>query len=258
MAIYRPDLVLSETDREVLLLLGRLVIASESKSNSNFGPDDVPLSPREAQTLLELLEQFASSKLFIEGAYFCEAITNENSWCNEHVKEIYFSWRSKRGKTNVSTQEHWKEFTVRAGFSTSENAWIWPARITRSPVRPMTLQHFVAMERKLAEEAGLHPRVRELIMNFINDSLPKLRDIRQHRAKIREGSIQSTVTTITKELSNHVNGFESSPMPRRKLIALSTIIMDTGAFFATRDWTATGVLSTLAGVASDALEYRPE
>jgi len=257
VAIYEPKLILSDADRDALVLLAQMALASQGESQGNISPDAVTLSPREAKHLLELLEQFSSSKLFLEGAYFIEGLANGKGWHDDRLRQIYFSWRVRRGRTRVASTQAWREFILRAGFYFSDNAWTWPRDLSRNPLRPMTLQHFLAMERKLISAAGLHPRVANLIVSFVEDALPALGNLRERKAAVRPGSIKSFVDRFVRDLKDHINGREKQPMTRRKVIAISTIVMDTAALFATRDWTAAGVLSSLAAVAPDALDYTP-
>lgn len=256
MAIYPPSLLLTDDDREVLALLAQLVLTSEEGGGRNLLRGEIALSPHEAHRLLVLLEQFVSSKLFLEGSYFTEQLANGEGLTNVRLKEIYLSWRSRRGRTRVASTYTWHEFTVRSGLVTSKDAWIWPQRLNRSPVRPMLLSHFVAMERKLTNAAGLHPRVANLVMEFVESALPYVDKIREMQASVEPGTINSFVKEFINDLHDHTRGQEKLPMSRKRVIGLSTIIMDTAALFATRDWTTAGVLSSLAAVAPDALGYK--
>jgi hypothetical protein len=255
MAIYQPELVLSKTDREALVLLGQLALASESDGGANLVRDAVALSPSEATRLLQLLEEFANSRLFIEGSYFAEGIGNGKADTDDRLKGIYLSWRSRRGFTNVMSGQRWREFVLRAGFNSSENAWMWPHDLQRSPIRPMKLEHFLQMEARLAKVAGLHPRVQRLIVEFVENRLQRLKALRDQQTTVNSGSLRASVEEFSRDLSDHVRGKERRPMTRKRIIAISTIMMDTATLFATRDWTAAGVLSGLAAVAPEAAGY---
>lgn len=255
MAIYQPELVLSVADREALVLLSQLALASEAEAGHNLDRNAVALSPSEANRLLELLEQFATSKLFVEGSYFVEGMGNRESEKDERLKAIYLSWRSRRGFTNVMSGSRWREFVLRAGFHHSDSAWIWPHSLQRSPIRPMALEHFLEMERRLVSTANLHPRVQKLISSFVGEMIPMLQLMRDRKLTVPRGSLKRTVGNFLEDLSDHIRGREKAPMTRRRIIALSTILMDTSALFATRDWTAAGVLSGLAAVAPDAIGF---
>lgn len=255
MAIYKPELVLSQADKDALVLLGQLALATEATENANIPANAVALSPSEAIKLIDLLEQFAMSKLFAEGSYFAEGIGNGDANSDERLQGIYVTWRSRRGFTNIMANQRWREFVLRAGFNSSEDAWMWPHNVKRTPIRPMKLEHFLEMESRLVAMAHLHPRVQKLVMQFVERSLPNLEALREHKTAVRPGSLRSFVGSFISDLADHVRGSEKTPMTRHRVIALSTIVMDTAALFATRDWTATGVLSGMAAVAPDAMGY---
>ena len=120
----------------------------------------------------------------------------------------------------------------------------------------MTLEYFSDMEQKLASAVHINPRVRKLIAGFIEGALPLIEDVRETRATVRPGSLRKTLASFVTDLRDHIRGNEKRPMTKRRVIAISTLVMDTGALFATRDWTAAGVLSSLAAVTPDALDYK--
>jgi hypothetical protein len=255
VAIYSPNLILSDADREALLLLGQLALTSHAEQ-SNVAIDEIALSPAEAERLLFLLDQFATSKRFLEGSYFAEGIAKGDGHKNKRLKEIYLSWRKRLGFTRVASTYTWNEFVVRAGFGFGENAWMWP-RAGRNAVTQMDLKYFLAMEEKLVDAIGLHPRVRNLIVKFVDARLLHLDALREGQREVRPGSIRRLVQSFVSDLATVPTGREDRPMSRNRVIGLSVILMDTSALFVTRDWTATGVLSTLASVAPDALDYAP-
>jgi len=189
VGIYRPSLILSKTDRELLVLLAQLALTSQGWE-SNVSPEVVALSPREAAHLLDLLEQFANSKLFLEGAYFTEGVANGEAHTNDRLREIYFSWVVRRGGTRVASSQKWREFVLRAGFNSSSEAWMWPRGIRRSPLRPMPVDHFLRMEKRLLATAEVHPRVASLVLEFVQRSLPRLESLRERRATVRPGSVR--------------------------------------------------------------------
>ena len=154
MPIYEPSLWLSKDDREILAILAQLVIAQTDDECSNLDPSHVTLSPSEAARLLLLLEEFLGSKLFVEGAYFVENLANGEGWHDDRLREIYLSWRKKRGQSRMMSGRRWMEFTLRSGFSSSQDAMMFKS-VLQNPLRPMALSHFVAMEKRLVSAAGL-------------------------------------------------------------------------------------------------------
>lgn len=253
MGIYKPQLALTKSDCEVLILLGQLVLATEGQKTDNLPINAVILSPADALRLLQLLEEFVSSKLFVEGSYFTEGIANNSDADDDRLREIYLSWRSRRGHSRISSGYVWAEFLHRVGFNGGRDGWYVNGQARNSPVRPMPLELFVSMERKLLQVSGLNPRVSELIMEMVQSAMPAVQSLRANENKIQKGSIRRFVKDTIEDISEHIGGREKELMSRRKIIALSTVILDTSALFTTRDWTATGVISGIAAVVPDAL-----
>lgn len=258
MAIYTPTLLLSQADKRALALLSQLILAADEQTSNNLRSNIIALAPSEAAELLRLLEDFSQSKLFHEGAYFTEQMSTGNGLHLDRLKRIYGNWRRRRGKTNVASSQRWTEFVVRSGFKFSKNAWIWPSDLRRTPVSPMSLEHFYKMERRLAYTAGLHPRVQDLISDYLISIGPQIQEMRNEGSGLEDGTLRKFVEGFFDDLRLHFSGAETQPMSRRRLVSLSTLVMDTGALFATRDWTATGVLSGIGAVIPDALGYEPE
>ena len=253
MAIYDPKIALSSTDREALLLLAELVLASANDdARGNVGPRTAPLSISQANRLLDLLEEFVHSKKFIEGSYFAEGVANGEAWNDRRLKEIYLSWRTRMGFTRVASTFAWNEFVLRAGFKAGPNSSI-DLRVGRSP-RPMDYDYFIAMENRLSQVAGLHPRVARLIDEFLQSKRPQLESLRARRTKLPGGIIRSFASEFVGELGRAVKGNEHNIMSCRRLVAMTTIIMDAGTLFITRDWTAAGTMSLVGSVLPDLVE----
>lgn len=251
MAIYEPRITLSAADREALRLLAQLVLSSaESSGGHNVGIEAPPLSLSQARRLLTLLETLFSSRQFIEGSYFVEGVANREGWNDPRLREIYLSSRRRLGFTRVAATNTWNDFVVRTGFSTSQDAWLWP-RSGGVRTVPMEFDHFLKMERRLAEAAGLHPRVQALILSFLESKLPQVQEIRKHEVSLAGGTVRSFAANFLAELRKVTEGKEDKPISRRKLIAISTLVMDVGALFITRDWTTTATVSMIGATVPD-------
>ena len=251
MAIYDPNIVLTDADREAIALLAQLILAASGEdSSSNLAPETAPLSISQAMRLLDLLEQLVTSKKFVEGAYFAEGVANGEGWEDDRLREIYLSWRKRFGFTRVASTYSWTDFVVRSGFSTGPNAWMWPA-MGRARTVVMTYDHFTKMERRLAKAAGLHPRVVRLIEALIEDGRAQIEGIRERRISVSPGTIRSFADKFLSDLKRAMHGKERRSMSRRKLVAMTTLVMDSGALFITRDWTATATISMIGSTFPD-------
>jgi hypothetical protein len=254
MAIYEPQIALSDADREALALLAQLVLAAADGSGGhNLGCEAAPLSLSQARRLVILLEDLFSSKRFVEGCYFVEGVSNGKGWGDPRLREIYLSSRRRLGFTRVASTYIWNEFVVRVGFSASQNAWLWP-RPGGARTVPMELEHFLKMERKLADTAELHPRVSALINEFLESRLPQIQRVRDHELSLPDGTMRLFAGSFLAELKRVAEGNEEKPISKRKLIAISTLVMDVGALFITRDWTATGTMSMIGATLPDLVE----
>jgi hypothetical protein len=121
----------------------------------------------------------------------------------------------------------------------------------------MSFDHFLRMEKRLLATAEIHPRVANLVLDFVQRALPDLDNLRAWKTRIRPGSLRKLVDGFLLGLRDHLKGRERDPMSRQRVIAIMTVVMDTSALFATRDWTAAGVLSSLAAVGADAIDDTP-
>lgn len=247
MAIYSPDLFLTKDDRELLRLLGSLLMSCERSAGfTNVGREEVPLSHVESEELLTLLEQFVTSKKFQEGSFFIERLFSNDSLYDGRLRDIYLSWRRRYGKSRAVATVQWENFLGRLGLWTvaRDNPNVW----YRASASPMTMSHFLRMERKLAVRAGLHPRVQNLILMFVSAREAALDRVRRGEATLDSGSIREAPTELLYELreasTGHLGG---RPMSTSKLTGIMTIVMDFATLFTTRDWSVTSVLSATAG-----------
>ncbi|MEL7691749.1 hypothetical protein [Citromicrobium bathyomarinum] len=255
MPIYEPQIALSEVDRELLELLGQLLLSQHCLGH-NMPAVNVPLSLAEANRLLYLLESFVESRYFREAAYFIEGMANGDAWSNDNLREIYLSWRKYKGRSRAMSSRHWNEFVVRAGFNSSENSAIYAGGFRQAPVRPMPLEHFVKMEAKLAGSANIHPRVTQLILELVTEASPKITALRKSKGGLKKDSVWTGVRNLADKISEVARGLERHPVSKFELVAITTTVLDASAMYTTRDWTATGVLSNLAAVSLQSLDFR--
>jgi hypothetical protein len=247
LAIYDPELFLSRDDRELLRLLANLLLScEESDVSRNLPAGEVPLSYSETRTLLELLEQFVTSKKFQEGSYFIEKLFGSANLYDKELRDIYLGWRRRYGKSRAVATIQWENFLGRLGVWTTDrgNPNLW----YRASASPMPLEHFFRMERRLATSAGLHPRVRALILDFLRAREVALEAMRRGEAALRQGQVREPPTKLLTRLMREESGPTGvAPISTSKLTGILTIVMDFATLFTTRDWSVTSVLSATAG-----------
>ena len=252
MAIYNPALFLTDTDRELLRLIGELVLSWNSQDHSNATCDEVPLSDTEAIRLLELLEQFVTSKKFVEGSYLIERLFGPGALYDGELRDIYLSWRRRAGKSRAVARIQWENLLGRVGIWTTSrgNPDVW----YRASANPMPIDHFVRMEARLANAAQVHPRVKALILKLVNTRLSFIQDVRFGREELAPNSIseppKELLATLRRESGSRVG---VPPMKTSKLVGIMTIVMDFSAIYTTRDWSVTAFLSTIAGAVPPAV-----
>lgn len=246
MAIYDPALFLTANDKELLRLLGELVLTDEGVEwQSNHESEYTPLSDREARKLLELLEEFVSTKRFIESAYFVEKLFSD-SYDSIELREIYLKWRRKYGKSRAVATVQWQNFLARLGaispFEGADRVWY------RASASRMSLDHFLRMEEKLLETAGLSPRIRALVMTYLRSRAESVEQVRNRKTRMHIGQVSAKPKEIITALKcDQQSQFGHQPLKTSKIAAVITIVMDFSALYTTRDWSVTGFMSTVAG-----------
>lgn len=252
MAIYDPTPFLTSTDRRLLILLSKLILDAEGvEYASNRAVDSVDLTLDESRELLELLEQFISSRRFQESAYLLETLFSGKSFESRHLRDIFLRWRKFHGKSRALATDQWEMFLSRLGIA--------PRRYGSAPwyrrdAIPMPLDHFLRMERKLAAASGISPRVQELLLSYVQRQFHYLQELRHESARLQPGQISNKPNAIVSILRQNRNSrIGVPPLSTTKIAATMTIVMDLGAVYTTRDWSVAGFLSTLAGAAPHAM-----
>jgi hypothetical protein len=246
VAIYDPTVFLTHNDKELLQLLGELILSQEGVGwNSNYGSDHATLSDPEAARLLELLEEFISTKRFKESAYFIEQLCSDK-YDPIELRHIYLKWRKKYGKSRAVATIQWQNFLARLGaispFEGADRIWY------RASATKMPLDHFLKMEHRLIDATGLSPRVRELITSYLHSQVEGVEEVRTRKRKLNAGEVTAKPKAILERLKHgKADGLGHPPLQTSKIAAVMTIVIDLSALYTTRDWSVTGFMSTVAG-----------
>lgn len=254
MLIYEPQPKLSSTERALLHLLAEL-IAGQSNGQTNLPTDGAILSEREAATLLRLLEEFASSKKFVESAYFVERVTQGDLENDSDLREIFLSWRKFYGRSRAMASTHWFDFTLRLGRSRSKFGYV--RGLTKNP-NEMPYRHFREMERLLLKRSGVSDRVQSLILSVIDKFENDVEASRHGDKPLPSGSISKLPTIISESIVNDVKfNLGTFNLNGAQAAGLMTVIADVSVLFTTRDWGVAGTLSTIAGGLAAVASPRP-
>jgi hypothetical protein len=244
VGIYEPQPKLSSTERALLLLLAQLVTGT-AKTQTNLPPDTTVLSEREANMLLSLLEEFSSSKKFIESAYFIERITQRDLRDDSDVREIYLSWRKFYGRSRAMASTHWRDFLVRLGRDRGPHGYL--SGESRSPYE-MRYSHFREMERLLLARSGVGDRVSAIVLSVVDKFETEVESARHGELQLERGSISKMPAIIMETIIFGMRCKVGSPiLSSSQAAGLMTVLTDVSVLFTTRDWGVAGTISTIAG-----------
>lgn len=251
MAIYDPSLFLTRNDKEVLQLLGELVLAQEGVTwKSNAPENHTVMSDGEAIKLLGLLQDFIETKRFKESAYFVENVFSRTADL-KILREIYLKWRKAYGRSRAVATVQWEELLLRLGatgpFASGEPVWY------RASAIEMPIPHFLRMESKLTRAADLSPYVSKLILEYVSSRVDAIEDVRSRRITLTPGTVRSLPESLISSIKSRLGYRDLAPIPTTKIAAVMTIVMDMSALYTTRDWSVTGFLSTIAGALPPAI-----
>jgi hypothetical protein len=246
MAIYPPEPFLTSFDKELLRLLSELVLQEEQGWVANRHKGLAELSDTEARLLVELLEEFIASKRTQEASYLIERIFSGDTGDLKRAREIYLRGRVERGRTRAVASVQWNEFLMRLGIypSTQVDRIYWH----RASARPMSSEYFLQMESRLLAATGVHPRIRSLILDYVQLNMSGLTRVLSGEEKLAKGQVLMKPKKIKDELKfslNHPVG--QRPQSVKKIIGTMTIVMDMSVLYTTRDWSVAGTMSTIAG-----------
>jgi hypothetical protein len=244
VAIYEPQPKLSSTERALLLLLAELV-TGHRRGPTNLPSDATILSEREAGLLLELLEEFATSKKFIESAYFVERLTQIDIEDDSDVREIFLSWRKFYGRSRSMASTHWFDFMRRLGRTRPKYGYV--RGLTKTPDE-MSYEHFREMERLLLKRSGVGDRVQSIILSVVDKYRSDVEASRHGERPLLNGSISKLPAAISNSLKNDMErNLGTLKLTANRAAGLMTVLTDVSVLFTTRDWGVAGTISTIAG-----------
>lgn len=245
LAIYKPQPILTSTERELLRLLAEILVGPIPRGGSNYPSDTSVLSQSEATRLLKLLEDFAELKKFKQGAYFAEQITKPDLSHDDNLREIYLSWRKRNGRSRALASTQWFDFLRRFGRMRQNYAYV--RGLTKAPDE-MSYAHFREMEKLLLTGSTLHPRVTSIIMQVIDNFEMQVESSRFGFSPLKSGAISNLPKIVISSVQNFID--RNSPdilLSNTQVSGLMTVVSDVSIMFTTRDWGVAGTISTIAG-----------
>ncbi|WP_277983444.1 hypothetical protein [Sphingomonas faeni] len=247
MAIHEPEIRLTGDDKDLLRLLAELILSShDDRISSNYPTNSTVLSDNEARQLVLLLENFVSSKKFVEGSYLIEHVFNRD--VDDHaLRSLYLAWKKRHGRSGALATAQWQALLARLGVQPmTEFNHPWH----RQPVKPMSFEHFLRMEKRLNAASGINPRVQQIILGFVEKQESYVESLRSGKTELAKDQILN----LPKRLLNHIkqtNAMQTAinPISTQQIIGIAVIVMDFATLFTTRDWDASGFISTVSGAA---------
>ena len=244
MSIYEPQPKLSSTEKALLRLLAQLVV-SQPCCPTNLPTDRTILSEQEAELFLQLLEELAASKKFIESAYFSERLTQPGAENDGDIREIFLSWRKFYGRSRSMASTHWFDFLRRFGRTRSKYGYV--RDLTRIPDE-MAYAHFREMERLLLRRSGVGSRVQAIILAVVDKYQAEVESARHGDNPLPSGSISKLPTRIANAIKKERDSnLGTISLSSTQAAGLMTVLSDVSVLFTTRDWGVAGTISTIAG-----------
>ena len=245
MAIYPPEPKFRDSDKKLLMLMGRLLLeyVDQGSMGTNVPANKITLTDSEATALLEGLETLSGSREFREASYFVEAITSQDPKEEIRAREIYLSGRQRRGRSRILATADWLDFKARLGIGQEVFSW------TRRPGL-LDFTRLQNMERRLLLAAGLDKRAVDIAMVTLVSQKQEIEELRNRRRQLRHGIIRNLVLIPFHKWRDRVMDLEIS---KDRITAAILIVTDVSVLFTTRDWNVVGTLSSLAGAANQML-----
>lgn len=236
MAIYPPQPLLTPTDKELLVLLSKIVLEENRHSyDGNVGADRLLIGDEDAAALCNLLTEYSNSRVLVRAATFAEMVADGKLSDDSKAREVYLKSRSERGRTRVLSSRQWADFRARLGLAV-------PAYSTG--VVPMEPIQFVEMEVRLLRALRVHPALEKLIEDLVIRRTDLFERFEKREQILSSGQIRRGFISLAERLSGSLGGIHVS---KAQIVGVATVVSDVTVMFSTRDWGVAGTLSTITG-----------
>ncbi|HEY8594029.1 MAG TPA: hypothetical protein VIL84_02200 [Devosiaceae bacterium] len=234
MTIFDPQFQITRNEKRLLLLLEKLLLEEcEEIDRNNIDNDSVALSDAEAMELSERIEEQISQQEFWRRASFVEMLAKGDT---ASAREPYLAGRTRQGKTRALATMQYEDFLVRLGIGNR--------RYTNTSRMPF--EHFLRMEQLLFSKLGITPKGVQLLSRFLNLKRDEIELARTGGGEHEASKILPHLRSLTPNFLQH-QSIAEMVMRRDKLAGALTLFANMTVIFTTRDWSATGTMSTMAG-----------
>jgi len=228
------------------MLLNEFLTEAAAASNKDSGA--IVLSEAERYELFTLLGEVLQDRSLIVGLAFVDGIVGANELTEEQLREIYLSERKRAGKTRALASKQWADFLTRMGRQSGWSRWGVASF-------PMRYEYFLEMEQRLFGRMKFPHRVSEYLWLIVSKARERVEEVLAHQALPRPNLslsryLKSFVIELQQMLASPVG---DAHLSSRQIAALVIVLTNTSVLFTTRDWSAAGTMSAIAGGTAELL-----
>lgn len=247
MTIREPIPTLDSKRKRLLLLLSKLLDEAlcKKKENSNIPDNQIVLSTEERTELIELLNDASDSRELYISLYFVDGIVQNNRRNENRLREIFLSERKRLGRSRALASKQWADFLARLGRKSGWSQW-------GASTNSMNYKYFLEMEERLFKALGFSIDVVKHLMKKVTNS-------HQEVTKVLKGDVPQpnteTYSKKTRELISQIrtkliNEGKDANLSTSQITGLTIILANVSTLFTTRDWSAAGTISAIAGASA--------
>ncbi|MBI1216293.1 MAG: hypothetical protein GC185_10830 [Alphaproteobacteria bacterium] len=235
-----PEIHINKNKKQLLQLLVQLIYEDLKKNsaNNNLPDDEIVLSPVDAHLLQSLIDALLQDEEFILTSEFLENIATLDNNNVRQMKKIFLSFREARGKSRALEGIRWNEFQIRLGIS---NDFITKTSV----VSPIPMETFIKKEKSLFISMRFPTAVTTELVKFVSQQKSNVIRVLRKENLLPKRSVKNVFSKIKEKISKN-----KYSIPKKKVYAATVLLSNMAVLYTTRDWSAIGVLSSMAGTAS--------
>lgn len=239
LPIYKPNVSIDRDRAQLVRLLSRLLEEKLLSKNNNLPDGEVVLSDDENRLLGKLIESVSKDRSFYVALAFVDGLLGSRKLDEGQLREIYLSERKQHGYSRILSSGAWHQFKTRLGG---------PARdisVYLRAARRMPFDHFIRMEQYLLSMLQVRKEVDAFLIDVIErhrNDIELARETLFERAAPRIVNLEERTRKLLEELQVRRDSLSTN-----QVAGLTTVIANSTALFSTRDWSAAGTISTMAG-----------
>lgn len=213
--------------------------------HGNLPEDKVVISHEEKQELLSLIEDYKSSKGFLHRLSFL-GFLSPREYDEERARELYLSGRKAGGKTRALASMQWAELQIKifgayTRFTQPYKQWV------NHVSGAMNFQYFLKMEEKLFLRFKIMNATKRYLMEIVRSAETSVEHFRSWGDLEDQIDYKQLIRGLISEVEKHLKLPDNYELSNKQVACLAVIISNFSVFYTTRDWSAAGVISSVAG-----------